>query len=229
MPVFRLIEQLAFPPPDLAEPDGLLAVGGDLSVPRLLLAYSMGIFPWFNEGDPILWWSPDPRCVIEPDRVHISGSLAKVLRQGRFAVTFDRAFSRVIEACAEVRTARGEGTWITEEMREAYVRLHELGFAHSVECWEGDSLAGGLYGVALGRCFFGESMFHRRPNASKVALVTLAQKLAERGFELIDGQLPTPHLESLGARRVRREEFLERLRRGGVAPSVHPVPADFPG
>jgi leucyl/phenylalanyl-tRNA---protein transferase len=228
MPVFRLIEQLAFPPADLAEPDGLLAVGGDLSPSRLLLAYSMGIFPWFNEGDPILWWSPDPRCIIEPSKVRISGSLGKVLRQGRFSVSFDRAFSQVIEGCAEGRTSRGEGTWITDEMKEAYIRLHELGFARSVECWEGDLLAGGLYGVVLGRCFFGESMFHRRKDASKVALVMLAQKLAERGFELIDGQLPTPHLESLGACRIGREEYLERLRRGGVTPSMHQVPASFP-
>ncbi len=228
MPVFQLIKQLAFPPADLADPDGLLAVGGDLSAPRLLLAYSMGIFPWFSDGDPILWWSPDPRCILEPSKVHVSGSLAKVLRQRRFTVTFNRAFAEVVEGCAEVRRGRGEGTWITEGMKEAYVELHRLGFAHSVESWEGDLLVGGVYGVAMGRCFFGESMFHRRTDASKVAFVTLARTLDARGFSLIDGQLPTPHLQSLGARSIRREEFLERLRRGGVVPSVRPAPADFP-
>ena len=227
MPVYSLIEQAVFPGPELAEPDGLLAVGGDLSPRRLLLAYSMGIFPWFNEGDPILWWSPDPRCILEPDQLKISRSLAKILRQGVFSVTFDQAFDQVISTCARLRREGGEGTWITEEMRQAYCRLHELGYAHSVESWREGKLEGGLYGVCLGRCFFGESMFHRAANASKVALATLAQHLQRQGFELIDCQLPTGHLESLGARALPREEYLRRLRHGGVVPSTMPPPGEF--
>jgi leucyl/phenylalanyl-tRNA--protein transferase len=227
VPVYRLIDQLAFPPPELAEPDGLLAVGGDLSPARLLLAYSMGIFPWFNDGDPILWWSPDPRCILDPCGLHVSRSLARTLRRGAFRVTIDRAFAAVIDACAEGRR-NGAGTWITPAMREAYCRLHALGHAHSVEAWRGEELAGGLYGVCLGRCFFGESMFHRVADASKVAFVTLARHLAARGFELLDCQLPGPHLASLGAREIPRAEFLARLRRGGVVPSPMPPVAPFP-
>lgn len=226
MPVYQLIDQPVFPPPELAEPGGLLAVGGDLSPQRLLLAYSMGIFPWFNEQDPILWWSPDPRCIFEPAELKVSRSLAKVLRQGGFTVTFDRAFAEVIDACAELRR-HGEGTWITAEMRQAYCRLHQMGYAHSVEAWRAGELAGGLYGVCLGRCFFGESMFHRVADASKVALVTLARHLQAQDFELIDCQLPSPHLASLGAREIPREEFLRRLRRGGVVPSTMPPPGAF--
>lgn len=226
MPVYQLIDQPVFPPPELAEPGGLLAVGGDLSPQRLLLAYSMGIFPWFNEQDPILWWSPDPRCIFEPAELKVSRSLAKVLRQGGFTVTFDRAFAGVIDACAELRR-HGEGTWITAEMRQAYCRLHQMGYAHSVEAWRAGELAGGLYGVCLGRCFFGESMFHRVADASKVALVTLARHLQAQDFELIDCQLPSPHLASLGAREIPREEFLRRLRRGGVVPSTMPPPGAF--
>jgi len=227
MPVYRLIDQLVFPAPELAEPDGLLAVGGDLSPRRLLLAYSMGIFPWFNEEDPILWWSPDPRCILEPGRLTVSRSLARVMRRETFFVTFDQAFGEVIASCAQVRKCGGEGTWITGEMLEAYCRLHEMGFAHSVECWQEGALVGGLYGVCLGRCFFGESMFHRAANASKVAFVSLARRLEEQGFELIDCQLPTPHLKSLGADEIPRDEFLRRLRQGGVRPSTLPQPASF--
>jgi leucyl/phenylalanyl-tRNA--protein transferase len=205
----------------------LLAVGGDLSPERLLLSYSMGIFPWFSEGDPILWWSPDPRCILEPDELRVSRSLAKVLRKGIFTVTFDRAFNEVITSCAKIRKQKGEETWITKEMLEAYCRLHKMGFAHSVECWHKGALAGGLYGVCLGRCFFGESMFHRVTNASKIAFVTLAHRLREEGFELIDCQLPTAHLASLGARKISREEFLRRLHKGGVTPSTSPAPGFF--
>lgn len=228
MTVYRLIDQFLFPPPDLAEPNGLLAVGGDLSVERLLLAYSSGIFPWFNEGEPILWWSPDPRCILELDRMRISRSLAKVLRKGKFQVTFDRAFSEVIDACGSLRRESGEGTWITQELRGAFCRLHQLGFVHSVECWRDDNLAGGLYGICLGRCFFGESMFHRVPDASKVALATLVRHLAGHGFELVDCQMPSAHLRSLGAEEIPRSEFLRRLVRGGVRPSTMPLPGDFP-
>lgn len=228
MPVYQLIDQLVFPPTDLAEPGGLLAVGGDLSIPRLLLAYSMGIFPWYNDGDPILWWSPDPRCVIEPGGVRISRSLAKVLRRATFEITFDRAFREVVSSCARVRTDMGEGTWINPRLMEAFVDLHERGFAHSVECWREGKLVGGLYGLSLGRCFFGESMFHRETDASKVAFATLSQRLAEMDFELIDGQIANPHLESLGAISISREEFLLRLRRGGVMPSTRPAAGAFP-
>ncbi len=227
MPVFQLLDQPVFPPPQLASPEGLLAVGGDLAPARLLLAYSMGIFPWFNEGDPILWWSPDPRCILEPPDLKISRSLAKVLRRGEFEVSFDRAFRRVIEACAELRRQGGEGTWITPEMAEAYASLHQMGYAHSVECWQQGELVGGLYGVCLGRCFFGESMFHRVSNASKVALVSLVRHLAERRFIMLDCQMSTPHLHSLGATCIARDEYLRRLRRGGVVPSISPVPGCF--
>ncbi|MFA5516430.1 MAG: leucyl/phenylalanyl-tRNA--protein transferase [Desulfuromonadales bacterium] len=228
MPVYQLIEQPVFPPLELAEPDGLLALGGDLSPSRLLLAYSSGIFPWYNEGEPILWWSPDPRCIFEPQTLRISRSLAKTLHRRVFTTTFDRAFREVITACARVRRKQGEGTWITGEMLTAFCRLHELGYAHSVECWQDDVLVGGIYGVCLGRCFFGESMFHLAPNASKVALAILAEKLWERDFELIDGQLPNPHLRSLGAREIPRTEFMRRLRRGGVFPSTAPPLTPFP-
>ena len=222
MPVYQLISQLVFPPPELAEPEGLLAVGGDLSPERLLLAYSSGIFPWYNETDPILWWSPDPRCILEPNQLRISHRLARTLRRKTFAVTFDRCFNAVIEACGAVRTENGEGTWLSRDMIDAYRRLHTLGFAHSVECWQGEHLVGGLYGVALGRCFFGESMFHRQTDASKVAFVTLALRLREEGVELIDCQLPTAHLASLGAEEITRSDFLQRLRAGGVVPSTLP-------
>lgn len=228
MPVYRLNEQLLFPPPEWAEPDGLLAVGGDLSPARLLLAYSMGIFPWFNEGNPILWWSPDPRCVLEPDGIRISRSLHKTLRQQKFRISFNQAFPQVIAACAETRRKNEPGTWITGSMRNAYERLHELGFAHSVECWQGEELAGGVYGVCLGRCFFGESMFHRHRDASKVALAALARHMETRGWELLDCQLPNPHLLSLGAREISRSEFLTRLRRGGVVASPRQTPPTFP-
>ena len=228
MPIFRLLDDPAFPSPELADPTGLLAVGGDLAPARLLLAYSMGIFPWYNPGEPILWWSPDPRCIIEPNGLHISRSLAKTLRQGIFTVTFDRAFRQTMTACGQVRRRLAEGTWITPEMLTAYGRLYDMGFAHSVECWQDGELVGGLYGVGLGRCFFGESMFHRRTDASKVALTVLAQRLAEAGCELIDCQLPNPHLLSLGAKQIPRHEFLARLRRGGVVSSSMPAPGFFP-
>jgi len=228
MPVFRLEEELLFPPPSYSEPDGLLAAGGDLGTERLLLAYSSGIFPWFNEDDPILWWSPDPRYVIDPSGIKVSRRLEKTVRSGRFKVTIDRAFDGVVEGCAESRRDGVDGTWITEEMKGAYIRLFELGYAHSVEAWYEGKLAGGLYGVSLGRCFFGESMFFRISDASKVAFVTLARLLESYDFELIDCQLPTNHLKSFGAYGVKREIFLERLIRGGVLPSPEPLRAVFP-
>lgn len=213
MPVFVLSEELVFPPPCLATPEGLLAAGGDLSPERLLLAYRMGIFPWYAEDEPILWWSPDPRLVLYPQEFHLSHSLQKVIRRGDFTVTTDRAFEAVIRACAGVRTAGGEGTWIVPDMIDAYCGLHRRGLAHSVEAWQGQRLAGGLYGVSLGSAFFGESMFTRVKNASKVALATLAAWLQANGFDLIDCQVTTGHLQRLGAREIPRENYLQELSR----------------
>jgi len=209
MPVFRLTKELAFPPPHLASRDGLLAVGGDLSPERLLLAYRSGIFPWYDEGEPILWWSPDPRLVLLPAQFHVSRRLARTLRA--FKVTCDTAFRDVIEACACAPRPGQGGTWITPQMIEAYTRLHDLGYAHSVECRQDDRLVGGLYGVSLGRCFFGESMFHEVRDASKAALAALVQRTIEWGFGLIDCQLPNPHLVRLGAREIPRAKFLKLL------------------
>ena len=197
-----------FPDVELAlhEPDGLLAVGGALSEEWLLQAYRQGIFPWYGPGQPILWWAPDPRLVLSPGQLHVSRSLAKVIRKGRYTVTLDTAFSEVVAACAEPRPGQS-GTWITPEMREAYIKLHHGGYAHSVECWHEGELAGGLYGVAIGRIFFGESMFARRSNASKVAFVALVRQLARWGFRLIDCQVHTGHLASLGATAISRQAF----------------------
>lgn len=213
MAVVRLGPDLVFPPPERSEPDGLLAVGGDLSPERLLLAYSAGIFPWYGEGLPILWHSPDPRTVLRPEALHVPRSLGKTLRRGDFDVRLDTAFARVIEACAKTLRREGDGTWITDEMRDAYVRLHELGFAHSAEAWQGDRLVGGLYGVSLGSAFFGESMYAHAPDASKVAFVRLVQQLARWGFSLIDCQVHTQHLERFGAEPWPRERFLAELAR----------------
>jgi leucyl/phenylalanyl-tRNA--protein transferase len=200
MPVFVLSERLEFPPPHLARQDGLLAIGGDLSRKRLLLAYQMGIFPWFSEGEPILWWSPDPRLVLYPDELRVSRSLKKVIKKGRFRVTVDRAFERVITACAASRLKSNEGTWIVGDMIAAYCNIHESGFAHSVEAWYGDELAGGLYGVSLGAGFFGESMFTRISDASKVAFVMLVEYLQRRSCIIVDCQVKTDHLIRFGAR-----------------------------
>jgi leucyl/phenylalanyl-tRNA---protein transferase len=202
-----------FPPVEAAlqSPNGLLAAGGDLSPERLLAAYAEGIFPWYGEDDPILWWSPDPRMVLYVREVHVARSLHKVIKSGKFRVTLDTAFPAVVRACAEARRDH-EGTWITPAMEEAYVRLAELGYAHSVEAWQGDALAGGLYGVAVGRMFFGESMFARVRDASKVALVQLARQLEAWNMPMIDCQMSTQHLASLGARDIRRTDFVEEVR-----------------
>jgi leucyl/phenylalanyl-tRNA--protein transferase len=218
VPVFRLDEKLAFPPPHLAE-QGLVAVGGDLRPERLLLAYSLGIFPWYEEGQPILWHSPDPRMVLRADALHVPRSLAKVLARGTYAFTLDQAFPRVIEACARQRRPRQRTTWITKEMRSAYVELHRRGYAHSVEAWTGDSLVGGLYGVSLGGAFFGESMFARSPDASKGAFVWLCRQLARWGILLIDCQVYTDHLARFGAEEEPREAFLSALRPALGAPT----------
>lgn len=214
-----------FPPVEeaLTEPNGLLAAGGDLSPERLIDAYARGIFPWFGEGDPLLWWSPDPRMALFVGELHLARSLRKVIRSGRFTVTFDRAFVEVMAGCAAPRDD-GAGTWITPEMYDAYSRLARLGYAHSVETWAGGELVGGLYGVAIGRMFYGESMFAREGNASKVALVTLVRQIERWGFEMIDCQMSTPHLASLGAREVPRAEFLRRVR---VLVAQPPVPAPW--
>jgi len=211
MPLYRLIDEIVFPPVEYAEPEGLLAIGGDLSPERLLAAYSAGIFPWYSAGEPILWWSPDPRFVLFPDELRISRSMRQFLKKGNVRVTFDAAFPEVIAACGSRPRPGQDGTWITPEMRTAYNRLHALGFAHSVETWAGESLVGGLYGVSLGRTFFGESMFSVVPNASKAALIVLVYFLRERGFDLIDCQVETGHLGSLGARSIPRQEFIRIL------------------
>lgn len=212
MPVFLLGSSPIFPDPSLSDPDGLVAVGGDLSVERLLNAYRMGIFPWYSEGQPIMWWSPDPRLVLFPDELKVSRSLRQTIKKGIFNITFDRAFGDVMRACANIRRPGQDGTWITRKMIKAYAELHELGYAHSVEAWSGGKIAGGLYGVSVGRAFFGESMFSLKPDASKAALVALVQKLREAGCAVIDCQVETKHLKSMGAREITRAEFLKILR-----------------
>ncbi len=204
----------SFPPLSsaLEEPNGLLAIGGDLSCERLLIAYQNGVFPWYEEGQPILWWSPDPRCVLFPSNLHLSRSLRKTLRSRRFQVSADRAFDRVIRACAAPR-AHSDGTWITPAMIAAYNELHARGIAHSIEVWDGDVLCGGSYGLALGRVFFGESMFSLRPDASKVALVALCHHLNRHDFAIIDCQVDNPHLRSLGAQMISRSQFAHYLTR----------------
>jgi len=213
--MFRLSQRgddLRFPPVELASPEGLLAVGGDLRVERLLEAYRHGIFPWYNDDQPILWWSPDPRAVIFPNKLHVSRSLKRTIRLGGFTVTLDTRFRDVIHGCAGPRPQYPEGgTWITAEMVKAYVKLHELGYAHSVETWQEGRLVGGLYGVALGRIFFGESMFTRVPDASKVALVSLVRQLQTWGFRIFDCQQPSRHIKTLGAEDIPRSEFLDHL------------------
>ncbi|MDP4089592.1 MAG: leucyl/phenylalanyl-tRNA--protein transferase [Bacillota bacterium] len=212
MSIYRLSEDLIFPHPSLANEDGLLALGGDLSPERLLLAYCNGIFPWFSEDEPILWWSPDSRFVLYPKDIKVSHSMKKLLKKNTFSVSYDTCFRDVISSCASTR--KDTGTWITAEMIEAYCTLNRLGFAHSVETWNEGRLVGGLYGIALGKCFFGESMFSIMPNASKTAIITLSRRLEEKGFLMIDCQVYTKHLESLGAVKLPREEFLQVVEQG---------------
>lgn len=210
--VFRLTGDLIFPPPEFAEEDGLLCVGGDLSEKRLLLAYSMGIFPWYSEDCPLLWWSPDPRLILFPGELKVTRSLSQVLKKNAYEITMDTAFPDVIKNCAVSKRKTNEGTWITDEMTDAYVQLHNSGFAHSVESWYEGELAGGLYGVALGGAFFGESMFTKRSNASKVAFVTLVRQLITWNFSFIDCQVTTRHLLNFGAREIPRSEFMQNLK-----------------
>jgi leucyl/phenylalanyl-tRNA--protein transferase len=206
--IFQLDERLIFPKPDLAEPDGLLALGGDLSPQRLLLAYSHGIFPWYSDDTPILWYSPHERFVLFPNEVRIAKSMRQVLRSGKFTVTVNQRFADVIEACSAVPREGQDGTWITDDMKQAYITLHQQGYAHSYEVWLQNELVGGLYGVQVGHVFCGESMFSRVSNASKIALITVCQSGL---YNLVDCQLHTEHLESMGARFVSREAYMHIL------------------
>jgi len=211
MPVFQLTDELIFPHPGLANEEGLLAIGGDLSVDRLLLAYANGIFPWYGEDSPILWWSLNPRLVLFPDRLKVSDSLRQTINNQKFSITFDTQFEDVIANCAKVPRKDQNGTWITAEMQQAYIDLHHAGFAHSVEVKTRNRLVGGLYGVSLGGFFFGESMFHMERDASKVALYRLVQKLKSWNFLAIDAQQDTDHMRRLGAATISRKEYLELL------------------
>jgi leucyl/phenylalanyl-tRNA--protein transferase len=212
MPVYQLPEKLIFPNPEEAEPEGLLAVGGDLSTERLLLAYSQGIFPWYSDEDPILWWSPDPRLILKPECLRVSKSLKRIISKKQFSITMDHDFKTVINSCAKTKR-KEDGTWIVNDMINAYIKLHHKGFAHSVEVWEKEKLMGGLYGVSIGKIFFGESMFSKTNNASKIALVYLVKTLSEWGFSCIDCQVKTEHLISMGACEISRHEFLNQLKK----------------
>ena len=216
-----------FPPlaTALSEPNGLLAVGGDLAPERLLAAYRRGIFPWYSPGEPILWWSPDPRMVLFPAEFKVSRSLGRTLRRGGYEVRLDTAFARVIAACAQTPRRGQHGTWIVPEMQAAYRRLHELGLAHSVETWVDGELVGGLYGIALGRIFYGESMFSWRSDASKIAVAHLAAYLERLGFGMVDCQMHTTHLASLGAREIPRDDFIARL---NALVAAGPAPGPWP-
>jgi leucyl/phenylalanyl-tRNA--protein transferase len=211
MPVYQIPDELLFPDPELAEEDGLLGVGGDLSPERLLLAYASGIFPWFSKGEPIMWWSPDPRCVLRPEKLKISTSLRQALKKDNYEIRFDTCFEEVIRQCSATKRKGQRGTWITREMQEAYIKLYELGFSHSTEVFMDGELAGGLYGISIGGTYSGESMFHLRPEASKIALFHLVERLKERGYPLIDCQVTNQHLLSLGAEEMPRKEFLKQV------------------
>jgi leucyl/phenylalanyl-tRNA--protein transferase len=221
MPLYRLHpDHYLFPDPDLAEDDGLLAIGGDLSPQRLLVAYGMGIFPWYNPEDPILWWSPDPRLVLFPEEVKISHSMRPLFNRAAYRVTFDRNFDTIIRKCRFNKRKHQQGTWISDDIIDAYTALHRMGFAHSVEVWQEDEIVGGLYGISTGKCFFGESMFAEASNASKFGLITLCQKLRARNFFLIDCQQETLHLTSMGARCIPRTEFLDILEKSRMEESL---------
>jgi leucyl/phenylalanyl-tRNA---protein transferase len=211
MPLFALDNEIIFPPVHLSEPDGLLALGGDLSVERLLLAYRSGIFPWY-EGDTILWWCPHPRFVLYPDELKINKSIRPLLNRHAFVFTTNKAFAQVIHHCKETKRPGQEGTWITDEVEKAYCQLYELGYAHSAEVWKDDELVGGLYGIKMGKVFFGESMFSKVSNASRYAFVKYVQQLKKEGIEVIDCQVYTEYLESMGARMIDRDTFMSTLR-----------------
>jgi len=209
--MYLLNNDLVFPPLDMADEDGLLAIGGDLSTERLLLAYRSGIFPWYNEDEPICWWSPDPRFVLYPEELKVSSSMKTVLQNGKFRFTTNRAFEQVIQNCKSVSRQGQDGTWISPAMQKAYTTLHQLGYAHSAETWQDGELIGGLYGIRLGNLFFGESMFSLKPNTSKFAFINYIRQLQKENVQLIDCQLHTNHLESLGARMIPRELFKQIL------------------
>lgn len=228
--IFRLDHRLIFPPPELAEDNGVLCVGGDVSEDRLILAYSSGIFPWPHEGYPLLWHSPDPRTVLVPKDLHVGRSLEKSLRRGLYEVRLDTAFRQVMRGCSEKERPNQDGTWITDELIEGYVALHRRGLAHSIEAWQGDELKGGLYGVSLGGAFFGESMFAEAPDASKVAFATLVRQLERWGFDFIDCQVHTEHLERFGAVEWPRTRFLAALKKALKKPTrIGPWKLDPPG
>jgi len=216
--IYQLSNELIFPDPFEADESGLLAVGGDLNVDRLLLAYSQGIFPWFNPEDPIMWWSPAWRPIFIPGEMKVSKSLKRTIRKNIFEIRMDTAFEQVMRTCGELRKDE-EGTWISEDMIESYTLLHEMGYAHSVEVWQGNQLVGGLYGVALGKAFFGESMFHKVSDASKVAFFALSENLKEWGFRFIDSQVSNPHLESLGSMEIHRTVFMDMLDQAVILPT----------
>ena len=211
MPIFRLNKELEFPDPSYAEDEGILAIGGDLSIDRLILAYANGIFPWPRKGAPLLWWSPDPRMVMYPDQMKVSKSLKQLIRSNKYTYTYDKDFASVIRHCATIPRMGQDGTWITKDMLKAYLKLNREGFAHSVETWHEGELVGGLYGVSLGKVFFGESMFSSMRDASKYAFYHLVQVLKQWDFELIDAQQDTEHMRRLGAINMPREEFMEKL------------------
>ncbi|MFT3911318.1 MAG: leucyl/phenylalanyl-tRNA--protein transferase [Ferruginibacter sp.] len=209
--MFLLNKEIKFPPIENADEDGFLAIGGDLSTERLLEAYRNGIFPWYNEEDPICWWSPDPRCVLFPEKLHVSKLMQKIIKTGAFTFSVDMDFEKVMRMCKTVKRKEGNGTWIQEEMVEAYTKLHKLGHAHSAECWLKGELVGGLYGIKIGKVFFGESMFSTVSNASKFAFIKFVQQLRQEGVQLIDCQQRTGHLVSLGAEMIERKKFVEML------------------
>lgn len=212
MPIFWLTDELLFPDPHLTGEEGILAVGGDLSIERLLMAYKIGLFPWFNPEDPILWWCPNPRYIVKPNEIKTSKSMRPYFNQKKYRVTLDTVFREVILACQKIpRKGQTGDTWLTDDMMNAYIRLHELGICHSVEVWKEEELVGGLYGISLGKCFFGESMFSRANNASKFGFITIAKELEKRNFWLIDCQQPTDHLISMGAKGIPRDEFLDLM------------------
>jgi len=211
MPVFRITDEMIFPPVELADESGILAIGGDLSPERLLSAYGQGIFPWYSDDEPILWWSPNPRFVLFPPEINVSRSMRQVLKRKYFHITIDKAFNEVISQCSEPRMGQ-PGTWITDDMKKAYQKLHDMGYAHSVEAWHDNELVGGLYGISLGSYFFGESMFTKVSNASKAAFITFAKKLDDLNFSMIDCQVHTDHLSSLGACHIQRSLFIDMIK-----------------
>lgn len=222
MPVFWLTDNpLSFPHPNLASKEGIVAIGGDLSPRRLITAYSIGIFPWFNPGEPIIWWSPDPRFILYPKDLKVSKSMRPYFNQKKFQITYDQHFSQVIKECKKAKRGREEGSsWITDNMVEAYCDLHRLGYAHSVEVWQKEELVGGLYGISLGKCFFGESMFTKVNNASKFGFISLVQQLEQLGFQLIDCQQKTRHLGSMGAQSIPRKQFLAFLKENAMEATI---------